>query len=165
MFAVTGLGKFKATLEAAKAKQIGAINRSYREFVRKVLIELATNTPQWSGDLAASWRVRVEGVTTRETADTLTGFKSKPVERPAPHFRGDLDPVHFALLNNEEVISTIRYNSTVTIFNDNATAEKIDNPWMEELWLRPGNFIAGDIMAIAHTIAKFSHGNLILRRG
>lgn len=165
MFSITGLDSFKKSLEAAKARQLGQINASYRKFVIDILSELVLNTPQWSGDLAASWRVKVEGSSTRVGGSEYTPFKSKPRERPAPHFRGDEAALAYALAVNQEVIDSIRYNSRVTIYNDNKTAEIISTPWMQELWLRPNNFIEGDVMAIAHTISKYNNAHISLREG
>ena len=163
MFQVTGLDGFRNSLEAALARQVGRINHNYRLFVIDVLSELVENTPQWSGDLAASWRVAASGVTQRTGGTNKSPFKADPYEYPAPHFRGDKEALDYVLYTNSSVIDSIRYNTHVTIFNANKTGQIIDNPWMEELWLRPGNFIAGDVMAIAHTIAKFNHGNIALR--
>lgn len=163
MFTITGLDSYRKSLEATLAKHIGKVNLVYRAFVSDVLTELVKNTPQWSGDLAASWRVQASGVTVRTGGSDISPFKSKPIERPAPHFRGDDPALAYALAVNDEVIQSIRYNTHVTIFNENKTGPIIDNPCMEELWLRPGNFIAGDVMAVAHTIAKFNHGSISLR--
>ena len=160
MISVTGLESVTRSVNAALARQKGILNRYYRSFVVEVLTELVENTPQWSGDLAASWRVQVEGVTSRTGGSSTTGFKSTPRVRPAPHFRGDEPALVYALMVNSDVIESIRYNSRVTIFNDNPTADAINNPWSEELWLRPNNFIPGDVMAVAHAISKYGGGHI-----
>jgi hypothetical protein len=140
----------------------GRLNAAYREFVVSILTELVENTPQWSGDLAASWRVRAEGNTSRTGGSSSTGFKRDPIERPAPFFRGDEPAIFYALSVNSEVINSIRYNTRVTIFNDNPTAEIITQ---SDIVLRPGNFIAGDVMALAHTITKFGNATMRLSTG
>lgn len=149
---VTGLDNFRHSVEGAKARLEKKVNERYRELVANVLTELALNTPQWSGDLAASWRVTAEGETTRVGGRAgKTGFKQVPHSARPSFFKGDYPAVEYALTANAGVISTIRYNTKVTIFNDNSTQSKIS-----EDTLRPRNFIPGDIMAVEHVKYLFS---------
>jgi hypothetical protein len=162
MFQVTGIDTFRKSLEGQMAAMHGRINAAYREFITNILTELVENTPQWSGDLAASWRVRAEGLTSRSGGSSTTGFKRDPIERPPPFFKGDEPAIVYALSVNSEVIQSIRYNTRVTIFNDNPTAEIITQ---SDIVLRPGNFIPGDVMAVAHTIAKYGNATMRLSTG
>lgn len=167
---VTGIERFKHTVKAAEAKLKGQLNEEYRKLTKRILIDLALNTPQWSGDLAASWRAVIssESGASRASFDTLTTYKAKPdpnngnrtYVRPAPHFKGDREAADYVLLNNEETLSSLRYNMKVTIINTNPTAEIIANPWAEEEWLRPGNFIPGDVMAVSYVSAKYSRKDM-----
>lgn len=163
MFSIIGIETFRRSLEGQMAAMQGRLNAAYREFVVDVLIELVENTPQWSGDLAASWRVRASGVTTRSVRTAgyygQTPFKKEPYERPAPYFRGDEPAIDYVLARNQEVIASIRYNTRVTIYNNNPTGEII---MQSDIPLRPGNFIPGDVMAVAHTIAKYGNGTMRL---
>jgi len=162
LFSIRGIESQLRSTEAALARQLGTLNQAYRLFIEKLLVELVVNTPQWSGDLAASWIVLAEGKSSRSGSTEATGFKSTPYVRPAPHTRGDLPALQFAIMNNADVLASIRYNTRVTIYNENPTAFKIVG---QEHKLRLANFIPGDVMAIAHTISKFNHGHISLTAG
>jgi hypothetical protein len=154
MIRVQGLENFRASILGAKAKHEKRVNAAYRELVADVLTELALNTPQWSGDLAASWRVKAEGSYSRSVRTAgyygQTPFKKNPYEFPAPYRKGSMPAVDYALARSAEVINSIRYNSRVSIYNDNPTVDEIS-----EQTLRPSNFIPGDIMAIEYVHRKF----------
>jgi hypothetical protein len=155
MFEFKGLNNFRNSIEGRKASIEKRANAAFREYVADVLTELSLNTPQWSGDLAASWRVKAQGSSGTRSVRTAgyygqTPFKQNPYDSPAPFRKGSMPAVDYALARNTDVINTIYYNTRVTIYNDNPTGDTIT-----ESGLRPGNFIPGDIMAIAHVTYKF----------
>ena len=56
---ISNLGSFKKTLAYHKRRIKETATQRVQRFTKDVLIDLAKNTPQWSGDLAASWQVVV----------------------------------------------------------------------------------------------------------
>jgi len=150
---ISNLNAVKFSIDQAKAKLEGTVNAQMRGVVSLMLRDLATNTPQWSGDLAASWQVVVGG----ETYPLgQTGFKSNPIVRPAPHFKGDSEAVNYAMEMNAGMLSQIRYNKKISIVNNNPTVDAIET----EGQLRPGNFISGDFMAVKYVAQKYRDKDL-----
>lgn len=144
---ITNLSAVKHSINLAKAKLEGTVNSQMRGVATLMLRDLATNTPQWSGDLAASWQVVVGG----DTAPLgETGFKQVPYQTLYPHFKGDKEAVNFAMQDNAGMLAQIRYNKSISIRNTNPTVDVI-----EEGKLRPNNFIPGDFMAVKYVAQKY----------
>jgi hypothetical protein len=162
MAGVKNLNAFMSAMERAKTNLKSTVTQRYQKFVFLVLQDLALNTPQWSGDLAASWQV-VTGAKGSPTPLPATGFKAnlpgKGYEWPAPHQKGDRPAVDYALVNNSFIIESIRWNSKVSIQNINPTQDKLS-----EEALRPVNRpeISGDIMAAAYVAARWSTKTRVL---
>lgn len=151
---VSNLSAIKHSIDMAKAKIEHTVTEQIRGVVTMMLKDLAMNTPQWSGDLAASWQVVVgKSVSPIHLGDTP--FKQRPYKYPPPHSKGDPEAVGFALIQNQGEIASIRWNSTISIQNVNPTEAVIN-----ETNLRPGNFIRGDIMAVKYVAQKYRDKNL-----
>jgi hypothetical protein len=148
---VNNLASFSRTIVREKARVKGTATAVYQKFVKDILTDLAKNTPQWSGDLAASWEVVVSanGVPSGYTSP----FKSFPPAYPAPHEKGDMEAVKYAISNNKQTIDAIRWNNIVSVVNMNPTIKLIGDGSK----LRPGNYIPGDIMAVNFVAHKWSH--------
>ena len=165
---ITNLASFKRTVANLKEQVKGTATSRYQNFVTAVLTDLAKNTPQWSGDLAASWQVVVGRGSTPDARNMF--IKSVPYERPAPHSKGDMEAVNVALNFNREAIGSIRWNSIVSLANSNRTVGEIRVKG-GDAWLRPANrpSIPGDIMAVAFVAHKYStkrqYGDLNLGTG
>lgn len=154
------LQSFEKSVGRAKARAEGKVTRRYQEFVAKILKELAANTPQWSGDLAASWEV-VVGKDTPASQFGHTDLKqTPPVPRALAKFKGDKAAVEEALQRNAFILLTIRWNSNVRIVNNNPTQYV---PGFNEGRLRRGNFIPGDLMAAAYVASRYSTGRTQLK--
>lgn len=162
---VNNLASFKRTIAYEKARVRGEATKVYKGFVKAMLTDLAKNTPQWSGDLAASWEV-VVGAGGQPTAYHQTPFKSNPIEYPAPYFKGSMEAVKYALYVNSFAIDTLTWNNIVSIVNVNPTVKAIGNgventnralPGKKRTSLRPGNYIPGDIMAVNFVAHKWAH--------
>lgn len=160
---VKGLQGFQNTVMAARARAQGHVTARYQRLVREMLKDLAKNTPQWSGDLAASWQVMV-GANNQVAVDLGYTYLKGESDFVNPKWIGDKDAVEHALQANRDAIAKIRWNSHVSIQNASQTltdGDRGDNPLNEDN-LRPGNFIPGDIMATALVAAKYSRTKMRL---
>lgn len=153
--------------ELAKARLEHKVTVRKQDIIRDMLADLAANTPQWSGDLAASWEVLV-GAKSFSHGLPTTIFKSVPFEVPPPYIRGDLAAVGYARVANEEKIKTIRWNSLVSIVNISKTLQEGDegnNPLTQQvadinIQKRPQNYIPGDFMAVHYVAQKYQNGSV-----
>ena len=152
---ISNLASFKRTIEYEKARVKGQATKRYQKFVTAILTDLAKNTPQWSGDLAASWEV-VIGAGGEASPHYDTPFKQRPHQRPAPFFRGDMPAVKYTLMVNKFAIDTLKWNNKVSVVNNNPTLHQIQkHAPTGDGWLRPRNFISGDILATAFVAHKW----------
>jgi hypothetical protein len=158
---IRNLQSFEKAIGRAKARLEGNVTSRYRDFVAKVLHDLALNTPQWSGDLAASWQV-VVGKGASAEPNTVTALKHTPMlPRQLAKFKGHDNAVNYAMQRNEFALQSIRWNSNVKIVNTNPTADIIESGITR---LRPGNYIPGDIMATATVMAKYNIGRINIKK-
>lgn len=127
---LSGLEKFKNSVMALEARLDKRVTAKYQEVVTDILVELVANTPRWTGDLAASWKV-VVGKTAHQTLPQTghyTPFKRVDLmpkwetPRPVPG-----DSLGYAMLENAEAIYNIRWNSYVSIVNNSPTVN-VGNP-------------------------------------
>jgi hypothetical protein len=166
---IGNLQGFTKTLASARAKIEGKATARYQKFVKQTVRELSRNTPQWSGDLAASWQVIV-GKGAIAADPPYTGLKGNyTLGDKAPHFIGDRGAVNLAVRLNADAIKSIRWNSVVRIENNSETLLTGDNEEdfnlgpITEQNLREGNYIPGDIMAVKtvalmHKTSKLTSG-------
>lgn len=164
---VSNLEAFKKSLSAAQGRAQGTVTRRYRNYVTNILHDLAANTPQWSGDLAASWQVMV-GAKNQVAMDIgPTPFKAEDGKwwEQIPKAIGSDEAVKYALRMNKTAIDSIRWNSIVTIQNVSNTLTEGDDEGgpLQESDLRPYNFIPGDFMAVHFVADKYSRKNVPLR--
>lgn len=153
---VSNIKSVTDSLRASQARANDIITHRYQNLVRKMLKDLASHTPQWSGDLAASWQVLV-GRDNQTAHDK--GYTTLKTDLGSVKFIGDPAAVTYAVTYNEPAIQRIRWNSVVSIQNASKTlvgdmAE--GNPPLSEEWLRDGNFIPGDFMAVNFVAAKYA---------
>ena len=115
----------------------GAVEDAARDAVvglaKEVLDNALINSPQYSGDYTASWRVTVNHIDTTYEKDAIPGAArwNQDKDGPAPFGRGDQQAIEFALAHNAAVWSTIKLGGTVYITNsaqhEDAYAWKIEN--------------------------------------
>lgn len=147
---LVGLEKFAKHIKRIEGKVENHVTDKYKAFTLKILRELAENTPQWSGDLAASWQVVVgkgsEPVPNYSTPLKVIPWKS--LTRTTAKFKGDDAAVVYAMEYSLGQIQLIRWNSHVKIVNTNPTVAAIEGKT-----LRPDNYFKGDVMAL-HFVAN-----------
>lgn len=159
---VSNLSAIKHSIDMAKAKIEHTVTAQIQGVVAMMLKDLAMNTPQWSGDLAASWQV-VVGKGATPSNNGYTGFKATGrYVYPPPHFKGDPDAIGFALMANMADIASIRWNSNISIVNNSQTLTvgKDGPPLTSQAQLRDGNFISGDFMAVKYVAQKYRDKNM-----
>lgn len=119
MAGITGLESFRKHIDTLKKNVQGQITLRYRAYVKSMLYDLAVNTPQWSGDTAASWQV-VAGKGS-QAESVKSGLKVTPWRslRGNEKQMGDMEAVNLAMQRNEGNIAAIKWNSHVSIVNNN----------------------------------------------
>lgn len=165
---VSNLEAFKNSLMAARARTQGTVTKRYRLYVANILHDLAANTPQWSGDLAASWQVKVGAKNQIAFDPGYTELKQKEWRDVNPvQFRGYPTAVKTAMDKNAAAIASIRWNSKVSIQNVSQTLTVGDDEKgpLQEGDLRINNFIPGDFMAVQFVADKYSRKNIPLSFG
>jgi len=157
-FSLSG-NAFMAKTKKQQALMVTRASDFVRDKTKQVLTELVLNTPQWSGDLASSWKITHAsyGFATGERAayGPLKEIPHNTIESLAK-WKGDTQALEYALADNVEALRTVKYNSRITYVNSSPTAGMIYSGMIQEEKLRPGNYIPGDILAVAHTKNKFS---------
>jgi hypothetical protein len=157
MLRLNGLNKYKLKSEAQKAQiRQGAANY-VRQSVRTVLRELVLNTPQWSGNTAASWRIDLNSLPADEGYSRLWRDDWMEVlDEGGPAFIGNKLAWKVALEDNATAFKAIRYNSNIRIVNVAPFADELATGDVKDLKLRKGNYIPGDVMAVKLVAQK--HG-------
>ena len=167
--AIKNLSAFTGKIERAKKSMEGQVTAKYKRFVTRILEDLALNTPQWSGELAASWQVVVGSKGQAEARYRGFSKADTAYERGyggAEYKLGDRPAVDISLMNNDSAIESIRWNSKVSIVNTNPTerfqaanfrrAQDGETPAMRDE-NRPK--IAGDFMGVQYVKQKWSTKN------
>lgn len=146
-----GLNKAVAKTKAQRDRLKNGAASFVRESVAFALRELARNTPQWSGSLAASWYVDLNYKLQADYYSPYSGGEDWRDLIPNQRFIGDRRAVAEVMASNAEFLKAIRWNSKVSIVNIHpmAVTFAIGNKADPEVQgLRPGNFIPDDIMAV-----------------
>lgn len=151
MIKITGLSPFlrKTQAQRAQIKQ-GAAN-FVRQQTKKVLKDLVLNTPQWSGNTAAMWRVETYAAKDDGRVSKLYTARWKSI-LPDPSWKGDEDALKVSLAFASSALASIRYNTRIQIVNNSPVADSIAD---ESIPLRSGNFIPGDAMAMKLAATKY----------
>lgn len=163
---LSGLNNYRKKTEKQKARiKQGAANY-IRANVRAVLKDLVLNTPQWSGDTAASWRIDLNYLPASDSPSALAvpdwnflNPQSSEYQGTPPRFLGDTAAWAVAKAEAEGPLKAIRYNSVVRIVNTAPYAGELAVRSEDELKLRKGNFIPGDVMAVKYVSAKYKLGS------
>ena len=116
---------FDAVEDAARDAVVG--------LAKEVLDNALINSPQYSGDYTASWRVTFNHIDSTYEKDAISGAArwNQGAGGPEPFGRGDQKAIDFALTHNAAVWPTIKLGGTVYITNsaqhEDAYAWKIEN--------------------------------------
>ena len=130
---VSNLAEVNGTVK----KWFGAVEDAARDAVvglaKEVLDNALINSPQYSGDYTASWRVSPGVIDYTYEQDAISGAArwNQGAGGPEPFGRGDQKAIDFALTHNAAVWPTIKLGGTVYITNsaqhEDAYAWKIEN--------------------------------------
>ena len=156
---ISGIEALKKRILNVSTKTSVSATALLRRRTRLILQELVLNTPQWSGATAASWVVEIATYPASKYHYKYAenNLRSNPDWRKQSPIRkiGNVDAFLVNKEFNDERISSIRYNSKVSIVNVSPVADKLaTEPYLK---LRPGNFLPGDYLAIKHTVNKFKN--------
>ncbi len=164
MIRFTGLNTYKKKTEAQKALIKSKATDLVRRRTREVLRFLVLNTPQFSGNTAASWRIDLNYKEANRSVSALYDgsldeiFAEGGYKEPKEGLRliGDEGAWKEALRMNEAHFRAIRWNANVSIVNVSSVADGLESGDIAEETLRPGNYIPGDVMAVKTAALKFN---------
>jgi hypothetical protein len=152
MLTVFGVNKFIRKTEKQKALLKQRAGDYVQKMTRHVLRDLVLNTPQWSGNTAASWTV----VTNQSgAASPYSQLYDSDWEDIDPRWIGDKEAWRVAWAANEATVRSIKWNTKISVRNNAPFAEELATDPTIENYLRPGNYIPGDVMAINKVTAKY----------
>lgn len=159
MITVFGVNKFIRKTEKQKARLKQRASDYVQKTVKSVLRDLVLNTPQWSGNTAASWTV----VTNQAgAASPYSALFQEDWQEVDPRWIGDKRAWNEAWAENKATIESIKWNTKVSIKNRAPFADELATDPAAESQLRPGNFIPGDVMAIKKVTAKYKvYSNIV----
>jgi hypothetical protein len=164
-------------------KQKDRIKKKATDYVKfkatQVLRAAVLNTPQWTGQTAASWELVIDG---GSPFFNSLHKDSRPYEfplsqrrfNPSVRFKGNAKTYVEAKNHNEMFYMGVKWNSKISLVNSSPRAgwlvagqgETIKSDHISdykdvipEWYLRPGNFIPGDVMALQYLQNKFKFLN------
>ena len=129
MLKVAGVRQTLAELKAAKLKLELTATQRYKNLVEVIFIDLVSHTPQFSGNLAANWKVVVGGSGTASYLQVFNSIKMKGEKddsREEAREAGDEEAIDIAISMAEDQIARIKYNSVVSIVNPTQYSEEVD---------------------------------------
>ncbi len=154
MIKITGVNKYIRKTQAQKARITRGAENFVRASTRKLLRDLVLNAPQWSGDLAASWRINLNYLPADPAPSGLYTEDWENLENVS--FKGDRRAWQEALRLNAGHLAAIKYNSIITIVNVKPLAEDLVVATSgSDFGLRPGNYIDGDLLAVSTVALKY----------
>lgn len=156
---ISGIEALKKRVRNVTTKASTSATALLKNRTRLILKDLVTHTPQWSGSTAASWVVEIAAF----PASKYHYKFSESQLRSSPNWKeqspvrsiGNTAALDVSLQINNDRVSSIRYNSKVSIVNVSPIAD--DLATSPDFKLRPGNFIPGDYLAIKHVVNKYKN--------
>lgn len=164
MLDVQGLRSFQRSLTEKKKELEGGVTKAYQKFVAEVFEDLLVHTPQWSGNLAVNWSIRL----TKDGPATPVNWYKKGhtggfMDRSFRQVQiGDGEAVMAALERAIDQIEKIRWNTKVRFENPTPYAMQVnegEGPPGKEL--RPQHLPPFDMM-MYYIVAKYSRGDTLL---
>lgn len=164
MLDVQGLRSMQRSLTEAKKKAEGGVTKAYQKFVGEVFEDLVMHTPQWSGNLAVNWQIRL---TNDGPATAVPWFKKghtggfmdntfKSVQI------GDGEAAMYAMEHAVDQISKMHWNTKVRFENPVDYAMQVnEGEGPEGKELRPQHLPPFDMM-MYYVVAKYSRGETLL---
>ena len=157
MLRVDNLERFILSLQAEKARLDKRVTKTYQEFVAQAFQDLLLHTPQYSGQMAASWHILL----TNENAPSHVGWYKKgqtgrfygghyePVEM------GDGEAISEAWDRAEIKIGKIRWNTKVSFVNTDPLAPAVQANLINPP-VRPVNLVDGAVAMAAYVRHRYT---------
>ena len=164
MLKIVGLNKYLSKSKKQQAQIRNGAANFVRGQTKSVLRDLVLNTPQWTGNTAASWQIETPSVGLSYYGTSLERDWQE-LYKDTAYFKGDTDAWTVALSNAQPALNSIRYNSTISIQKTAPYGDELATLSEEELGLRKGNYIPGDVMAVNLATAKYKLGSNIVGIG
>lgn len=149
---VTNVNAWLAKTKAQRDRIKKSATEHVQEKVRQVVKDAMKVSPQWSGDFAYNWSV----VRTNYPSYYRPYYRKSPTgSYPSgftPYKAGTPEPINKRMAELEDNISSIAWNSKVSIVNNAPVAELIES---NRVALRPENFIPGGLGVAAYLKSKY----------
>lgn len=155
MLIVKGVNAFVAKTKAQQAQVKQTATAFVRNKTQQILKDLVLIAPQWSGTSASSWGVVLHG-------QSPGAYNARDLNANqfwvTPRFRGDKEAFAEALRQNSLNLSSIRWNSRISLVNQDTVAEALQSGEIPAENLRDGNYIDPlDVMGVTMVINKFRY--------
>lgn len=157
MLRVDNLRRFQLSIQAERARLEKNVTQAYRDFVAKAFQDLLMHTPQYSGQLAASWHILL----TNDAVPSQPGWYKKGHTGRfygntfEPGEMGDGEAVAEAWDRESPKIDRIRWNTNVSFANSDPNAGAIQANALEPP-LRPVNLVNGAVAMAAYVRQKYT---------
>lgn len=155
MFAVKtrGLAALLQKLDRHKAYVQRGIVKAKVDLATKVFMSVVEGSPQWSGNLAANWKIELDGAGAGYSPianyKPLGWSSSEVYEMGHPTAIGHATPE----LQN---LSKVRWNSRIGVSNSTPYASEVEaGQGPEGHMIRPENYHYGQIAMVAYAMTKF----------
>ena len=162
MLRVENLRRFQLSLEAERARLEKRVTKSYRDFVGRAFQDLLMHTPQYSGQMTASWHILL----TNEGAPAHVGWYKKGQTGRfyggtfEPGEMGDGEAVMAAWDREAPKLDKIRWNTNVSFANTDPMASAVQANALTPP-VRPVNLVDGAVAMAAYVRHKYT-GNITL---
>lgn len=150
MIYVDNLGRVDADFDAWLARVEEEATNKLREIATQALFWLSTHSPQYTGDFAANWKVKANGLDTSFDAGVITSKWTDPRGSAFgvnPYRQGDQAAIAYATGHGLSEIMQVKVGGYVTLansaFHDEGYAWKIEGNLIK---FRPENREGGRVI-------------------
>lgn len=160
MIRMTGMqnvASFTRELDLALAAMDRALSQKFEDWTKKVLYQIASTTPQFTGDLASAWNYSVDQPNYYYTPsqDKLGNVTYTPSNRIVPRQRGDFRAIEEAVSKAAGTHPTWR--DVVYLTNPADIAPMVER---QTVLIRPVNLVDGRVAMVQYYVDKFNRGDL-----
>lgn len=136
-----------------KSKMLTTITQAKRNLVSAAFQDVVRLTPQFSGNLASNWKIEVHGVPS--SYKRISNYRVRDWRRTPKQYEMGDDPA--VSRSNKELakLSTIKWNSRVSIVNNTPYAQEIQDAPGNGIKIRPVNLLGGEVAMANYVRMKY----------
>jgi hypothetical protein len=151
---VEGLDRFDQAFSKFFASVERKVEKRFHQTASTALQWMAQESPQYSGDFAANWKVAINGIDVSFDYQAVSGqadfFRDGGKNEGArPFQQGDPEAIRYALVRGEPILARAKFGDYVTISNSAARGE-FSYAWLIEegkIRFRPVNVSGGRVIS------------------